>query len=328
MDIGISIIIPMYNAEKTIIQTLEGLENQTKKDFEVIVVDDGSTDSSPILVTKFERESHLPVKLIHQTNSGPAKARNLGVANSKGESIIFLDSDCIPAPNLVEEMIRPLRGDIVGCNCGYRVKNKNHLVARYVDYEIARRHHRLVGRNIDAVASNSASFLKSVFIEAGGFDTQYTAADAEDFDLAFKIKKGGHSLAFTDCTFVYHYHPSSLGKYLRQQYSRGYWRVRLYLRNKEQIIKGDSYTGHEPQIQFILSNLVFLSLPLMIISPYIILVGFGMLVLSNIPLGLWAGKKEKKFLLLGPLIASTRSLAGTLGAYVGLIRNMPRIIKG
>ncbi len=324
----ISVIIPMYNAEKTIGQALKGLEQQTRKDFEVVVVDDGSADSSPRLVASFEKESRLPIKLMHQPNSGPAKARNLGAANSKGEIVIFLDSDCIPPPNWVEEMVRPLQGDAVGCNCGYKAKNGSHLVARYVDCEIARRHQRLARRNIDALASNSASFLKSVFIEAGGFDTQYTAADAEDFDLAFKLRKEGHRLAFTDRTFVYHYHPGSLRRYLQQQYSRGYWRVRLYLRNKDRIIKGDSYTGHEPQIQFILSNLALLSLPLMAISPYSLLAGFGILVLSNLPLGLWAGKKEKKLLLIAPLIASMRSLAAALGAYAGLVGNMLRLIKG
>jgi len=96
-----------------------------------------------------------------------------------------------------------------------------------------------------------------VFIEAGGFDTQYAAADAEDFDLAFKIRKEGHSLAFTERTFVYHYQPGSLGNLLQQQYSRGYWRVKLYLKNKDRIVKGDSYAGHEPQIQFLLSSLAF-----------------------------------------------------------------------
>ncbi len=185
------------------------------------MVDDGSIDSSPSLIASFEKESCLPIKVVHQPNSGPAKARNLGVANSKGEIIIFLDSDCIPPPNWVEEMVRPLQGDVVGCNCGYRAKNGDHLVARYVDYEIARRHQRLARRNVDTLASYSASFWKSVFLKVGGFDTQYTAADAEDFDLSFKLRKGGHRLAFTGRTFVYHYHPGSLGRYLRQQYSRG-----------------------------------------------------------------------------------------------------------
>jgi len=66
----------------------------------------------------------------------------------------------------------------------------------------------------------------------------------------------------------------------------------------------------------------------MAISPYTVLVSLGILVLSNTPLGLWVGKRERKFLLLAPLIASMRLLTGTLGAYVSLNRNMLRLMKG
>ncbi|GAH14558.1 unnamed protein product, partial [marine sediment metagenome] len=248
-QISISVIIPMHNAEKTIVQTLKGLEKQTRKDFEVIIVDDGSTDTSLKLITEFKEGSSLPIKLITQENSGAAKARNVGVEQSKGDIIIFLDSDCIPRENWVEEMVRPLSESIVGCTCGYRVKNRESLIARYVDYEIARRHKKLIN-NIDTIGSYSASFLRSVFIEAGGFDIAYLDANAEDFDLSFKIGRMGYGLRFTDKTSVYHYHPDSLRKYLKQQYSRGYWRVELYLRNKDKIIRGDTYSGYEPQIQF------------------------------------------------------------------------------
>jgi len=323
----ISIIIPVFNAEKTIIQTLRGLENQTMNDFEVIVVDDGSTDDSSKLVTEFKNESGLSVKLIHQENSGPAKARNLGVEQSKGDIIIFLDSDCIPPENWVEEMVKPLKGRVVGCNCGYKVRNKESLVARYVDYEIAKRHEKLIGKTIDTIGSYSASFFKDIFIRANGFNTEYRIASGEDFDLAFNVRKLGYDLVFTGKTFVYHYHPDSLKKYLKQQFGRGYWRVKMYLRNKDRIMKGDSYTGHEAQVQFVLSGLVFLSIPLAIVINPLFLLSFVVLLFSNMPLGLWIFKKEKKFIFIAPVLASMRSLAGTLGVCMYLIKEVRRRIE-
>lgn len=323
----ISVITPMYNAESTIIQTLKGLESQIKRDFETIVVDDGSTDASPELVAEFSNQSQLLIKLIHQENSGPAKARNLGVEHSNGKIIIFLDSDCIPPPNWIEAMTRPLGDTIVGCNCGYKVRNKDNLIARYIDYEVARRHGKMVGKNIDTIGSYSASFFKSVFMEVGGYNSEYTSANAEDFELAFNIRRMGYNFLFTGETFVYHYHADCLRKYLKQQYSRGYWRVKLYLRNKDRIIKGDDYTGHEAQFQFILSNLALVSLPLMLITPYFLAIGFGMLLLSNLPFGLWVFRREKKLLLIAPVLASLRSLAGTIGAYVYAIKNFPEFFK-
>lgn len=322
----ISIIIPMFNAEKTIIQTLRGLENQTINDFEVIVVDDGSADNSSKLVTEFKNESELSVKLIHQENSGPAKARNLGVEHSEGDIIIFLDSDCIPTENWIEEMIKTLDGKIVGCNCGYKVKNKESLVARYVDYEIAKRHEKLIGKTVDTIGSYSASFFKDIFTKAGGFNTEYPIASGEDFDLAFNIRKMGYGLVFTGKIFVYHYHPDSLRKYLKQQFGRGYWRVKMYLRNKDKILKGDSYTGHEAQVQFILSGLVFLSIPLAVLNP-LFLLSFVALLFSNMPLGLWTFKKERKFIFIAPVLASMRSLAGTLGVCMFFIKEVRRRIE-
>jgi glycosyltransferase involved in cell wall biosynthesis len=312
----ISVIIPMYNAGDTIIQTLKGLEDQTRRDFEVIVVDDGSADNSSKLVAEFESQSNFSIKLVHQENAGPAKARNLGVEHSSGEVIIFLDSDCIPPGNWLEEMVKPLKGRVVGCNCGYKVKNKESLVARYIDYEIAKRHENLIGKTIDTMGSYSASYVKDIFIKANGFSTEYPIASGEDFDLAFNIRKMGYDLVFTGETFVYHYHPDSLKKYLKQQFGRGYWRVKMYLRNKDKILKGDSYTGHEAQVQFILSGLVFLSIPLAVVINPLFLLCFVLLLLSNMPLGLWTYKKERKFLFLAPLLASMRSLAGTLGVFM------------
>jgi len=316
------VIIPMFNSERTIINSLDALNRQTYNNFKIVVIDDGSTDSSIELVESFKITGKFPIKLIRQEHAGPAKARNLGVEHSEGDIIIFLDSDCIPPANWLEEMIIPLKGKIVGCNCGYRVMNKEYIIARYIDYEIAKRHSQLVGKSIDTVGTYSASFIKDIFKKAGGFDTNYVIASGEDFDFTFNLKKMGYDLTFTDKTFVYHYHPNSLRKYLKQQFWRGYWRVRLYLKNTDKIVKGDSYTGIEPQIQVILSSLMLLSVPFIIFNVAIPMTMFGILLLSNLPLGFWAFAKEKKFIVIAPLLSSIRSISGTLGAYTYIIERI------
>jgi glycosyltransferase involved in cell wall biosynthesis len=317
----ISVIIPLFNAERNILALLDSLDRQNFRDFEVIVVDDGSTDRSKELVEKNVSRYHFPLSLISQQNAGPAKARNVGVDNAKGDIIIFLDSDCIPPPGWIDEMIRPLTGDVAGCNCGYRVKNQESLIARYIDYEIARRHERLNKDNIDTVGSYSASFIKGIFRKAGGFNTDYRTASGEDFDLSFNIHKLGYRLVFTDRTFVFHYHPDSLYKFLRQQFLRGYWRVPLYAQNKDKIYRGDSYTGFEPQVQFILSLLTVLGLSLSLINPVFLILP-ALLLVSNIPLGMWAFKKERTFIIIAPVIASLRSLAGTFGVAYYFVRKV------
>ncbi len=135
-----SVIIPMYNAEDTVVETLEALRGQTCQDIEVTVVDDGSTDKSQELVRQFAAHCDFSVRLLRQKNSGPATARNLGVDAAKAEKILFLDSDCCPAENWVEQMTRSLGNPAAGYYCPNRVKNRESLVARYVDHEMSRPH--------------------------------------------------------------------------------------------------------------------------------------------------------------------------------------------
>ena len=88
----VSIVIPVYNTEKYLCQCLDSVINQTLTDFEIICVDDGSTDESPSILSNYEkRDSRF--KVISQSNKGPGTARNIGMNQASGEYLIFLDSD-------------------------------------------------------------------------------------------------------------------------------------------------------------------------------------------------------------------------------------------
>ena len=89
-SIMISVVIPLYNKEKQIAHTLQSVLNQTFQDFEIVVVDDGSTDES---ITEVEKFSDSRIRLIHQQNAGVSAARNRGIEEAKGELIAFLDAD-------------------------------------------------------------------------------------------------------------------------------------------------------------------------------------------------------------------------------------------
>lgn len=99
----ISIIIPVYNIEKYLSECLESILNQTFKDFEVICVNDGSTDSSLEILKSFaQKDSRF--KIFSQKNQGAAIARNTGIKQAKGEYLQFLDSDDYFEPNMLEEL--------------------------------------------------------------------------------------------------------------------------------------------------------------------------------------------------------------------------------
>ena len=95
----ISVVIPLYNKEASIAQSLKSVLSQEYDDFEVVIVDDGSTDGSVGVV---EAINDPRIRLIKQENGGPSKARNTGVKNAKGEWILFLDADDEFLPGALE----------------------------------------------------------------------------------------------------------------------------------------------------------------------------------------------------------------------------------
>lgn len=114
----VSFIIPFYNSEKFIAETLKSIFNQTIKDFEIILVDDGSTDSSVEIIRTFKDER---IKLFQQINSGPSAASNYGIKQAKGKYIKFLDSDDIINPVHIEKMLFSIENSpnsIASCSWG------------------------------------------------------------------------------------------------------------------------------------------------------------------------------------------------------------------
>ena len=113
----ISVIVPVYNVEKYLEECLDSIKNQTFNDIEVILVNDGSTDNSLEICERYCSQDPR-FHLINQENKGQSIARNIGVAESRGELIVFIDSDDIVKIDLLEKLINYISDgiDIVECN--------------------------------------------------------------------------------------------------------------------------------------------------------------------------------------------------------------------
>lgn len=118
-----SIIIPMYNAQQYVSQCIESLLCQSMKDFEIVVVDDGSKDKSAEIVRSF-MQSDSRVRLVSQENGGQSKARNRGFKESRGEYVIFLDSDDFVMKN---DFLRKVKSSI-------EASSADVVMYRYVKY--------------------------------------------------------------------------------------------------------------------------------------------------------------------------------------------------
>lgn len=135
----VSIITPVYNAEKWFKETFESVSNQSFKDFEWIIVDDCSSDNSYKLITELIKE-HSNIKLLQcEKNSGSAVARNIGLKNASGRYITFLDADDLLDPNYLEEQVKFIEANGPIITAGYRrtasESNTNFISRKEIDYK-------------------------------------------------------------------------------------------------------------------------------------------------------------------------------------------------
>jgi glycosyltransferase involved in cell wall biosynthesis len=116
----VSVIIPAYNAEKFIADTIDSVQSQTYRQWEMIVVNDGSTDATSSIVKKKGNEK---IQLIEQTNAGVSAARNKGLEQAGGEYVVFLDGDDLMTPFFLEERVSFLQQNPSFGFCGGQVEN-------------------------------------------------------------------------------------------------------------------------------------------------------------------------------------------------------------
>jgi glycosyltransferase involved in cell wall biosynthesis len=112
---SVSVIVPVYNSEKYLHNCIESIRNQSYKNFELILINDGSTDKSGEICNQYALRDNR-IRVIHAKNNGPAAARNIGIENSKGEFIFFIDSDDFienDALNLLIKSFRQHKADII-----------------------------------------------------------------------------------------------------------------------------------------------------------------------------------------------------------------------
>lgn len=128
-NVYISVIVPVYNSIQWLQECIESVLNQTFKDFELILVDDGSTDGSEKMCDAYA-EKYEQIKTFHKQNGGGAgEARNYGVRKSGGEFIVFLDSDDCQRPELLERLHDAQRkGDYDLVICGYQFQDTHHQI--------------------------------------------------------------------------------------------------------------------------------------------------------------------------------------------------------
>lgn len=179
----VSVIIPTYNRAHPVGRAIESVLNQTYQDFELIVVDDGSTDNTEEIIKEFQLKDNRIIYLKHDENKGGSAARNTGIKASKGEYIAFLDSDDEWLPEKLEIEIRILNDDrnLIICSTGYTfINEKNGVIIGSSKVQEERISQKIVLRG-QCITTNDFIADKEKVIKVGGFDEKLSARQDWDF---------------------------------------------------------------------------------------------------------------------------------------------------
>ena len=266
----ISVIIALYNSEKVIGKCLESVYMSSFKDYEVIVIDDCSTDKSSEIASTFPcRLLNLPV------NSGPAHARNVGVEQSKGDILLFIDSDT--------ELDRRALGLI-----NETFKKENNLVALVglpdkrslgqgmaSAYNALRNHYTLAtaGRYCDYFTTQVGAVRRETFYDVGGFDKRFRGADVEDIEFGLRLPKG-KTVIHKD-VLVGHHFPAFIS-IAKKYFRRSILLARVVKRNKKM---AGAHASLLRSLLVLTALVSFISLSAALYYPGLLLIPAGLFVL-------------------------------------------------
>ncbi|WP_456698382.1 bifunctional polysaccharide deacetylase/glycosyltransferase family 2 protein [Aeromicrobium sp. P5_D10] len=234
---GVTVIVPAFNEELGIEAAVRSLANSDYPELEIIVVDDGSTDSTSEVV----RSLAMPaVRLIRQDNAGKPAALNTGIAAAAHDVLVLVDGDTVFEPDAMRALVAPLTDPRVGAVSGNtKVGNRSGLLGRWQHIEY------VIGFNLDrrmfdvlqcmpTVPGAIGAFRRSVLEQVGGVSEDTLA---EDTDLTMAICRAGWRVVYAPAARAWTEAPSSLGQLWRQRYRWCYGTMQAMWKHRRAVIE-------------------------------------------------------------------------------------------
>lgn len=234
-NIAVSIIVPVYNAEKYLVKCLDSVVNQTLVNIEIIIVDDGSTDGSSE-ICKGYAEKDERIIYFKKENEGLAAARQDGIERARGEYIGFVDSDDWLEPNMYERMYSVAKSedaDVVLCNAflDENTKDKIHLEPGVYDRD--RIENEILPRSLAGLTpkgansvirwSNCLRLYKRALIEEYGIAFGRGFRRSQDLQLTFETALCAQKYVSINDEYLYHNRTTNNAESLSRGYTKNYW---------------------------------------------------------------------------------------------------------
>jgi poly-beta-1,6-N-acetyl-D-glucosamine synthase len=222
----VSIIVPAYNEEKVIANCVKSIESSGYRNFEIILVDDGSTDQTLQIMRRYENPPQ--VQVIAQPNGGKASALNHGFQQARGEILFFVDADGIFSHSTIREMLNAFTSKKVGAVCGNDApRNLNNVITRlyalqtHVGTGFVRRALALINC-LPIISGNCGAFRRSVlswpFLRLGKQGEPYIKGFiGEDLELTWRVHRAGYRVAFAPRAIIRTEVPSSVSALWKQR---------------------------------------------------------------------------------------------------------------
>jgi len=226
----ITIIIPVFNRPDEIAELLQSLTLQTDRDFDVIIVEDGSTTGCKSIIENYRENLHLSYFYIE--NAGPGQARNFGAKHAQGEYLIFFDSDCIIPENYIASFRKEMHENPVDSFGGPdKALDSFTSVQKSINYAMTSFFTtggiRGGKRKLDKFYPRSFNMgiKKNVYESLNGFSKMRFG---EDIDFSIRIYKAGYKVALFPSAYVFHKRRTDFRKFFKQVYNSGIARINLF----------------------------------------------------------------------------------------------------
>jgi O-antigen biosynthesis protein len=221
----VSVIVCSHNGAETLSDCLGGLAKLRYPSYEVIVVNDGSTDETPDIAARYG------ARLIDTENGGLSRARNIGLSAATGEIVAYLDDDACPDPDWLSYLAHSFitRNDAAYGGPNIPPAEDGPVAECVANAPGGPTHVLLSDREAEHIPGCNAAFRRSALDALGGFDPRFRAA-GDDVDICWRMRERGWTLGFNPAAMVWHRRRRSVRGYLRQQ--RGYGQAEALLERK------------------------------------------------------------------------------------------------
>ena len=256
----VSVIVPSYNEGVTLNNCIDSLVSQTYPNYEIVIVDDGSTDDTLKVARRLARQHRPLIRIVTKENGGKATALNRGIARSKGDIIVCIDADSIFLPNTIEQLVLSFHDkDVAAVGGNVKVANNKKLLSRQQSLEyimgltLQRKAFAHLGC-MQVISGAIGAFRREAIVGIGGYSTNTIV---EDMDTTIELARQHYKVVYNPSAIAYTEAPESMEAFMKQRKRWIYGSFQVIAKHKDILFKRNT------------NFMGFIGMPYFLVSPFL-----------------------------------------------------------